>query len=288
MNNRIRLARGTAAKRNTSTEELVKGQLFLETDTQVLYNTATDAKRELRNATPINVAGSAKLGTTIGTSETTDRQPDHIFEENSNSVKNATLASNAINAIKYDSDKFAGFTFESDTHQINTPFGNIVLIKDLYKSDTGSYQVDLSEGLDIGDEIEVEYSIEKATDPTSPYESVRNVTRCKILSSNLNSVIKPVHDTNFSHSYTSDLGVTSITIWHLSFNILVRDISDNKITKIGSDTFIGGVFVKEMWERQSNINPITAPLVPSPISRSDASVIDDAKVKIYRVTKFIQ
>ncbi len=92
MKNRIRIARGTSDKRKASTEKLVKGQLFLETDTQVLYNTSTDVERELRNATPINVAGNAKLGTTTGTTDTTDRQPDHIFEENSNTVKNSTYS----------------------------------------------------------------------------------------------------------------------------------------------------------------------------------------------------
>lgn len=92
MNNRIRIARGISEKRKASTEKLVKGQLFLETDTQVLYNTSTDVERELRNATPINVAGNAKLGTTIGTTDTTDRQSDHIFEENSNTVKNSTYS----------------------------------------------------------------------------------------------------------------------------------------------------------------------------------------------------
>lgn len=116
MKNRIRIARGVSEKRKASTEKLVKGQLFLETDTQVLYNTSTDVERELRNATPINVAGNAKLGTTIGTTDTTDRQSDHIFEENSNTVKNSTNVTNKIN------DKNIDDIFEEDgtTTKIST------------------------------------------------------------------------------------------------------------------------------------------------------------------------
>lgn len=41
-----------------------------------------------------DVLGTGKLGTTSGSTATTDRQPDHIFEDNSNTVKAATKATN--------------------------------------------------------------------------------------------------------------------------------------------------------------------------------------------------
>lgn len=41
-----------------------------------------------------NIMGTGKLGTTTGVTSTTDRQPDHIFEENSNTVKNSSLINN--------------------------------------------------------------------------------------------------------------------------------------------------------------------------------------------------
>lgn len=104
MNNRIRIARGTSDKRKTSTETLVKGQLFLETDTQVLYNTSTDSERELKNATPINISDTSK----IGVNSTSSRTPNDIFEENSNTVKDATNVTSKIN------DKNISDIFEDD------------------------------------------------------------------------------------------------------------------------------------------------------------------------------
>jgi len=53
MNNRIRLARGTSDKRKASDLEIVPGQLFFETDTNLLYSTTNNKNTPLKNATSI-------------------------------------------------------------------------------------------------------------------------------------------------------------------------------------------------------------------------------------------
>lgn len=66
------------------------------------------------------VSGTGVLGTTSGTTDTTNRQPDSIFESNSNTVKNATNVTDSIND-KSISDIFEinGTTVKNATNATN-------------------------------------------------------------------------------------------------------------------------------------------------------------------------
>ena len=112
-NTRIRLFRGSKAKML----EGENGEIILE-DGQPFYNKTDnylyigDGKTSLKNIKALDVAGNVKLGTTNGTTDTTDRQPDHIFEENSNTVK---LASEALKIKMADSAATIKYTTMAPT-----------------------------------------------------------------------------------------------------------------------------------------------------------------------------
>ena len=104
---RIKLFRGSREKMlNDDNKDVVleSGRPFYNKSDNYLY--VGDGQTTLENLKPLNVGGNAKLGTSNSTDSDKDRQPDHIFEENSNKVKTATTADNAIKAdrIKYVTD----------------------------------------------------------------------------------------------------------------------------------------------------------------------------------------
>ena len=81
----------------------------------------------LKNAT--NVSGTGKLGTTSGSASTTNRQPDSIFEANSNTVKNATNATSATAATRatYASTDTSKGTIEQRLTNLGFKSGSISL-----------------------------------------------------------------------------------------------------------------------------------------------------------------
>lgn len=66
-------------------------------------DTRLSDSRPANGGTATNVSGTGKLGTTTGSTSITNRQPDHIFETNSNTVKNATNA----NKVKIDTTYYS-------------------------------------------------------------------------------------------------------------------------------------------------------------------------------------
>lgn len=123
-NKRIQILRGRNIKDNAT--ELMAGQPVYDTEKNILR--VGKGGETIANTKPLNVEGTAVLGTTTGTTDTTDRQPDHIFEANSNTVKQAT---NAINAISKENVPMYGFKItQLYTH---LPYDRLCLdIDDLY------------------------------------------------------------------------------------------------------------------------------------------------------------
>lgn len=88
--NRIRILRGYKSALNTasnSSKILPDGQPLFDKTNRYLY--IGDGQSQIKDLKSLNLEGNAVLGTTTGTTDTTDRQPDHIFQENSNIVKYA-------------------------------------------------------------------------------------------------------------------------------------------------------------------------------------------------------
>ena len=93
-------------------------------------DTATSATTATTATTANAVAGTGKLGTTSGTTEKTDRQPDHIFETNSNTVKRAsTLTYYSTSNV----DPTTGETFPSKW-AYTTPLHIVKCTADAYSS----------------------------------------------------------------------------------------------------------------------------------------------------------
>ena len=142
-NKRIQILRGKNIKNNTT--ELMAGQPVYDTEKNILR--VGRGGETIANTKPLNVEGNAVLGTTTGITNTTDRQPDHIFEANSNTVKQAT---NAINVISKENVPMYGFKITQVL--TNQPYDRLCLdIDDSYIFDAkirDNYSIECNVKLD--------------------------------------------------------------------------------------------------------------------------------------------
>lgn len=235
--NRIRILRGYKSALNTasnSSKILPDGQPLFDKTNRYLY--IGDGQSQIKDLKSLNIEGKSVLGTTTGITDTTDRQPDHIFEENSNTVKNTTNVQN-VNFASVNAAKFGDYIISK--------------VKSIWHSDTGLSISTASNTSNITItfdknlfELNKKYKIKGYYDPDSllaNYHSYFEIPVSYISDIDINSqpilvyISKIISDTSSGVSrdlFPSLANITIIDVNKIKFNLnIVFNTRDNVLNK---------------------------------------------------------
>lgn len=248
-------------------DECLGSDYYKKTETDETFYKRTDVvdnALEAAHAVKADEANEAGHAVSADEADKADKAGYATSAGNANSVNNVKIGKNMYGVLHAD--------------------GKLISQKIRLFTDTeGKSSITLSEPINLGDKIEMIYSISKKTNPTS-YQTAQNITTFMVNTVTLNGLLKNEHITNMSSSYNSSSGITSVTSHHLSFDLIINEVSDNAAIS-GIKVNISGIYVKETWGKRSTTADSYLDFVP--IEKSDTDLVDDADVKIYGVYKII-